>query len=55
MPKGNPLFGKKEYPLFSVVDRLLDLPGAKSGKFNILILGGQQEPDRDRPVWSNFS
>lgn len=37
MPKGHPLFGKKEYPLFSVVDRLLDLPGAKSGKFNILI------------------
>jgi hypothetical protein len=37
MPKGRPLFSKRDYPLASVVDKLLDLPASTSGNFNILI------------------
>jgi hypothetical protein len=37
MRNGRPLFSKTDYPLISVVDKLLNLPGSSSGDFNILI------------------
>ena len=37
MSNGTPLFNKTDYPLASVVDTLLNLPGSTSGEFNILI------------------
>ena len=37
MHQGHPLFSKTEYPLVSVVERLLDLPGSATHALNILI------------------
>src|SRR5258708_18330563 len=37
MRNGRPLFNKTDYPLVSVVDKLLNLPGSSSGDFNILV------------------